>query len=116
MHTSPALAAAALLVTGLPAQWPSGASPNLAVADGPGEQVLPKVAPTSDGGCYLGWFDSRTGSYTVRLQRLDAGGNEQWAHNGIVVSANPQSTSLVDWDLICDRDDHCVLAFTDTRA
>lgn len=108
--------AAGLLSGGLAAQWSTNPAQNLAIADGAGEQVLAKVAATADGGCYLGWFDSRSGGYEVRLQRLDAAGVAQWAHNGIVVSGHPQSTSLVDWDLLCDRDDHCVLVFTDTRA
>ena len=106
----------AVLAAALPAQWTANPAQNLAVADGAGEQVLPKVGLTGDGGCYLGWFDNRTGGYEVRLQRLDRFGNELWAHNGIVVSANPQSTSLVDWDLITASDDSCVLTFTDTRA
>ena len=98
------------------AQWPNTPTTNLSVADGAGEQVLPKIAATPDGGSYVGWFDNRSGGYEVRLQRLDKNGVEQWAHNGIVVSNNPQSTSLVDWDLICDTDGFCVLTFTDTRA
>ncbi|MBM4062689.1 MAG: hypothetical protein FJ265_16570 [Planctomycetes bacterium] len=98
------------------AQWPTNPSTNLPVADGTGEQSVPKFAVTSDGGCYAAWFDNRGGSYAVRLQRLAAAGVELWPHNGILVSGNPQSTSLVDWDLICDSEDHCVLAFTDTRA
>lgn len=110
------LLAVAAIAAVLPAQWPSNPAQNFAVADGTGEQVLPKVGLTRDGGCYLGWFDNRTGGYQVRLQRLDRFGNEAWAHNGIVVSANPQSTSLVDWDLIAASDDSCVLTFTDTRA
>jgi hypothetical protein len=109
-------AVAVTVAASLPAQWPSSPSTNLSVADGTGEQVLPKIAALRDGGSYVGWFDSRNGSYEVRLQRLDKDGVEQWAHNGIVVSNNPQSTSLVDWDLVCDSDDHCVLTFTDTRA
>ena len=121
--TRPTLAGLALglstilvLPTALAAQWSSNPSQNLSIGDGPGEQVLPKIAATSDGGCYLGWFDSRSGGYAVYLQRLSADGTEQWPHGGLLVSNNPQSTSLVDWDLICDSDDHCVLAFTDTRA
>jgi hypothetical protein len=100
----------------LTAQWSNNPAQNLSVADGAGEQVLGKLAATTDGGCYIGWFDNRNGTYEVRLQRLDAAGVEQWGHNGILVSNNPQSSSLVDWDLICDTEDHCVLAFTDTRA
>ena len=98
------------------AQWSPNAAQNLSVADGAGEQVLNKIALLPDGGCYVGWFDNRNGGYEVRLQRLDRDGQEQWAHNGIVVSNNPQSTSLVDWDLICDSTGLCVLTFTDTRA
>lgn len=99
-----------------PAQWPTTSSPNLPVGDAAGEQSLAKVAATSDGGCYVGWFDNRSGSYAVYLQRFDSAGVEQWQHGGILVSGNPQSSSLVDWDLIADSLDHCVLVFTDTRA
>ena len=35
---------------------------------------------------------------------------------GIVVSNNPQSSSLQDWDLISDGAGGCVVAFTDTRS
>ena len=116
LATTSRLLAFATFVAAASAQWPNVPSTNLSVADGFGEQVLPKIAPTLDGGSYVGWFDSRNGAYEVRLQRLDKNGLEQWAHNGIVVSNNPQSTSLVDWDLVSDADDHCVLTFTDTRA
>lgn len=105
-----------LLAAPLAAQWSPSAASNLSLADGAGEQVLNKIALTSDGGAYVGWFDNRNGGYEVRLQRLDRDGVEQWPHNGIVVSNNPQSTSLQDWDLICDSQGYCVLAFTDTRA
>ncbi|HLQ37068.1 MAG TPA: hypothetical protein VK348_04665 [Planctomycetota bacterium] len=111
-HTLAVFAFATLL----PAQWSNNPAQNLAVGDRTGEQVLPKIAATSDGGCYLGWFDHAGSNYDVYLQRLDAAGQEQWPHGGILVSGNPQSTSLVDWDLLCDRFDHCVLVFTDTRA
>jgi hypothetical protein len=115
-HSSSVALAASLLAATAAAQWPSTPSPNFSVADRRGEQVLPKIAATSDGGCYIGWFDQFSGNYEVRLQRLDARGVELWPRQGILISANPQSSSLVDWDLLCDRDDHCVLAFTDTRA
>src|SRR5262245_31183133 len=107
---------AAFLAPAVRAQWSTSPSTNLPIGDGVGEQVLPKVAVASDGGCYIGWFDNRSGVYAVYLQRLDPAGVESWPHGGILVSGNPQSTSLVDWDLICDSQDHCVLTFTDTRA
>lgn len=98
------------------ATWSNDPAANLSIADGPGEQVLPKLALTSDGGCYLGWFDNGAGGYQVRLQRLDRWGNELWPHNGVLVSSHPQSTSLVDWDVDADAADHAVLVFSDTRA
>ena len=45
---------------------------NLAVADAASDQILPLVAPTSDGGCYISWFDGIANGFDVRLQRLDA--------------------------------------------
>lgn len=97
------------------ATWSSDATSNLAVADGSGDQVLPLVGSTSDGGLWLGWFDNRSGAYRVYVQRLDAAGREQFAHNGLLVSAHPQNTALFGWDLIVDTEDHCVLVFSDTR-
>jgi hypothetical protein len=99
-----------------PARWSNDPAVNLAIADRPGEQVVPKVAATSDGGCYVSWFDNAVGGYRVYLQRLNRWGDEMWPHNGILVSSNPQSTSLVDWDLDADASDHAIVVFTDTRA
>ena len=36
------------------------------------------------------------------VQCVDAQGNALFAPNGLLVSSNPQSTSLVDWDLVTD--------------
>ncbi len=98
------------------AGWSPMRDENLAVADRTGDQVLPKIAATPDGGCYVGWFDTAFGGYQVFLQRLDAGGTELWPHNGILVSDNPQDTWLTDWDLISDSAGNAVLAFVDIRA
>ena len=98
------------------AQWPSDPMVNLAIADRGGEQVLPKIASTPDRGCYVAWFDQALGGYSVYLQRLDRDGNEQWPHNGILISNHSQSSSLVEWDLISDSDGNAVLVFTDTRS
>jgi hypothetical protein len=97
------------------AQWPDDPAANLAIADATGEQVVPKVARTADGSTYVAWFDTQTGAYQVRLQLLSPDGVELWEHNGIVVSAHPQSSSLVDWDLLADTAGNAVLVFTDTR-
>jgi hypothetical protein len=62
------------------AQWSDDPTQNLAVANRSGEQTQAKIHATSDGGAYVSWFDNNSGGYDVYLQRLDAGGNEQWAH------------------------------------
>jgi hypothetical protein len=98
------------------AQWSSNSATNLTICDTTGEQILSKIGITSDGGCYIGWFDQRNGSYAVYLQRLNAQGVKQFANNGLLISNNSQSTSLVDWDLAVDDSDCCILAFTDERA
>lgn len=98
------------------AQWPSDPNVNLTVCDTSGRQELPKITATADGGCYISWFDTRAGAYRVYMQRLDASGVKQWESNGLLVSANPQSTSLVDWDLTVDDSSNAIVVFTDTRA
>jgi hypothetical protein len=109
--------ACALVLLSSPAQasWSTDPEVNLAVANGAGEDVVPKIAGLPDGTCYIGWFDNSTGNYNVRLQRLSADGTEQWPHNGILVSSHAQDTWLTDWDLICDAAGNCVLTFSDIR-
>src|SRR5215813_7143013 len=110
------LASSALLSPALPAQWSGNPGSNLAVCNAANDQSVPKIAATGDGKTWLGWFDQRSGSYAVYVQLLDAGGAEQFPHNGLLVSANPQLSSLVDWDLKADSQGNCVLVFTDSRA
>jgi len=97
------------------AQWSTNPAVNLAVCDTTGEQALAKIGSTSDGGSYISWFDNRSGSYAVYLQRLDPLGNKLWAPTGLLISNNAQSSSLVDWDLMVDDNDNAIVAFTDTR-
>jgi hypothetical protein len=99
----------------LSAQWSSDPATNLQVCDVTGEQALPKIASTSDGGCYISWFDNRNGSYAVYLQRLDVMGNKLWATDGLLISNNAQNTSLVDWAIASDNHNNAILTFTDTR-
>lgn len=107
-----------LLLSSSPAiaQWPSDPAANLAVCNTTGDQAVPKIAAGGDGSTWTAWFDNRGGSYAVYAQKLDAQGNEAFPHNGLLVSANPQSSSLVDWGIESDGAGGCVLAFTDVRA
>jgi len=96
------------------AQWSSDPAVNLRVTDATGDQVQPKVAPTDDGGCYISWFDSLGNGFDVRVQKLDAGGNELLAHNGVLV-ADRNFSSTQDYGLDVDASGNALLAFRDDR-
>ncbi len=97
-------------------QWNSNTAVNTLVSDPTGEQSVQKLALCPDGSTYYSWFDNRGGSYAVYLQKLDVNGVPQFAANGILVSGNPQNSSLVDWDMIADNNNNCILTFTDIRS
>jgi hypothetical protein len=120
MHKRPGFVAmgtvACLLLPGTAiGQWSPDSLQNLQVCDLAGEQVTPKIAATSDGGCFISWFDSRSGGYCLYLQRLDAEGNKLFAGDGLLVSDRSQMTWLVDYDMAVDADDNAVIVFSDTR-
>jgi len=98
------------------AQWNPNTSVNTLVSDETGEQSVQKLALCPDGSTYFAWFDNRGGSYAVYLQKLDINGNAQFAAGGILISSNPQNSSLVDWDMIADNNNNCILTFTDIRS
>ena len=105
-----------LIINYAVAQWSTDPGINLMICDVTGEQVLPKISLTSDGGCYIAWFDTRTGNYNVYLQRLDPSGNKMFATDGLLISDNTQNSYIVDWDMMTDNSDNAVIAFSDIRA
>lgn len=98
------------------AQWNSNTAVNTLVCDENGEQSVTKMALCPDGSTYYSWFDSRSGSYAVYIQKLDVNGNIVFPAGGILVSNNPQNSSLVDWDMIADNNNNAILTFTDIRS
>jgi len=98
------------------AQWSTDPNVNLMICDVTGEQVLPKISLTSDGGCYIAWFDTRTGNYNVYLQRLDPAGNKMFANDGLLISDHTSNSWIVEWDMMTDNTDNAVIAFSDIRA
>ena len=106
----------ALGLASLPAtaQWSTDPAVNLVLSDRSGEQVQPKVAATADGGAYVSWFDNADGGYDVYLQRLDARGFEQWAHNGILI-ADRSYSSTQDYGLTVDTAGNALLAYRDDQ-
>lgn len=96
------------------AQWSDDPGVNLTLADSSGEQVQPKMVPTADGGFWVSWFDNSTGGYDVYLQRLDADGVEQFAHNGILI-ADRDFSSTEDYGLAVDADGNALLAYRENQ-
>jgi len=97
------------------AQWSSNPMANLGVGVANGDQATPKMAAGPDSGCYIAWFDNRSGEYCVYLQRLNSLGEPQFALNGMLVSNHPQMTWLVDWDMTVDADNNAIIVFADMR-
>jgi hypothetical protein len=95
--------------------FPDDPSTNLPVAAKPGSQTVQKAATLADGTTWVGWFDNDGGGFKLFVQRFTPEGVKVFADDGLLVSDAPQSTSLVDWDLIADDDGACVVVFTDTR-
>lgn len=94
------------------AQWSDDPAINSAIADRSGDQVQPKVRAAPDGGSYIAWFDNNSGGYDVYVQRLDAAGNELWAHNGVLVRDRAVS-STQDYDLAVDTAGNAIVVFND---
>ncbi len=97
------------------AEWSADPAVNLPLGDGPGDQVVPHLTINPDNSCYTGWYDTGSGNYDVALQLVSAEGTEMWPHGGIIVSAHPQNTWVMDWALICDSAGNAIVAFADIR-
>jgi len=116
---NPAFLAIPLLLLstpGLSAQWSADSSVNTTVVTRIGDQALPKSASTADGSRWVAWFDNASGNYDVFAQLYDPAGNAVFPLGGMLISSQPQSTSLVNWDLIAGTNGNAVIVFTDTRA
>ncbi|MFN8178745.1 MAG: FlgD immunoglobulin-like domain containing protein [bacterium] len=116
MFTKRFLLGLAVSAMALPAyaMWSSDPATNLSIADAASDQAQPKIAPTSDGGCYISWFDGIGNGYDVRVQKLDVFGNEVFAHNGVLV-ANLSLSSTTDYGIDVDAAGNALLTFQDDR-
>lgn len=91
-----------------------GPATDVVLSDLSGEQVQPKVVDAADYATWNSWFDNSTGGYDVRLQRLDAQGQETFAHNGLLI-ADRSFSSTQDYDLAVDGGNSALLIFRDDR-
>ncbi len=101
----------------LTAQWVNDPSINKGVVVAPGNQSKPKIISSSSypGISYVSWVSNKNGSYNVRLQKLDASGNELWDSGGLLVSNSKATSWLTDWDMIIDANDCAIIVCQDER-
>ena len=98
------------------AYWPNDPAINMVISEGAGEQSLPEVCPSIDGGCYISWYSTASGNYDVYLQRLDGGGTPQWQPNGILIDGHTQDTWITDYDMTVDAGNNAIIVVNDIRA
>lgn len=100
------------------AQWSSNPAANTVLANGPGDQVQPKILPLANGNWYLSWFDGTNtpppAGYKVFAQAIDAGAVALGPQNGLLV-ANLGVSSTEDYGLSVDTAGNGLLAFLDDR-
>ncbi len=94
-------------------QWSTDPAVNNPINIMSGEQAIPKIATCPNGNSYIASFSSENGNYNVRMQLVDAQGNNLWTTNGILISDNPQMTWLTDWDMTADNANHAILTWQD---
>lgn len=98
------------------AQWSTDASIPTLISGFTGEQVMPKVAITTEGNTYICRFDNQNGAYQVFLQLLSPSGIPLWTlPTGVLVSAHPQMTWLTEYDLTVDQNSNALIVFQDIR-
>ncbi|MGH8173530.1 MAG: hypothetical protein ACREPX_10295 [Rhodanobacteraceae bacterium] len=105
-----ALMLCALVATPAHAQWSSDPANNLIVADIVNGNTQPKIVAAADGGFYVSWLDNIGAGFDILLQKLDATGNEVWAHNGVVVAERDYS-STYDYGLSTDSLGNAYVSF-----
>jgi hypothetical protein len=95
--------------------WSDDPSLNTQISSLTGEQVIPRVATTSNRDFYISYFSNEAGNYNVRLQKVTHNGLFLWTTDGVLVSDHPQMTWLTDWDMKADNENNAILAFQDIR-
>ncbi|MCB2212822.1 T9SS type A sorting domain-containing protein [bacterium] len=116
MHAGFVALLALILIAGTAsAQWPDDPATNLVLSSGAGEQTVPLIERTSDGGAWILFYNNGSGNYDVYLQRLDANGNVMFG-NGLLVSDNAQNSWVTEWDFAVDANDNAIVCTNDVRA
>lgn len=104
-----------LLIFTAQAQWTTNTDVNTLVVDSEGGDM--QALGTSDGKTYVVFWESVSAptNYELRMQVLDAEGNQTLGSNGVLVSDQiPMSTFTVLWNIVVDADDNLYIGVTGT--
>jgi len=79
------------------------------------DQIVPHVAPLTDGGAWISWYSFTDQEYfQMWLQRIDRSGNPLFDAPGLLVADHPSPASWVtDYTLLTDESDNAVIVFPD---
>jgi hypothetical protein len=100
-------------------QWTTDTLQNTMVRDSSSlDETANMMATAADGSSYISWFEPNTaaGGYELRMQRLDARGQQMWGSRGLLVSNKKQSSALFRYDLKTDANGNAIVGFQDVRA
>jgi len=84
----------------------------IAVCTAAQDQTIPLIVRDGAGGAIITWGDDRAGSH-IFAQRIDAGGNVKWAHDGAALCTAPGGQ--FDPTIASDDSGGAVLSWDDTR-
>lgn len=96
-------------------QWTSDPAVNQLISGAPSDQNQVKIAPSPDGGFWVSWLDGIGTGWDVRLQKLDARGQEAFPSGGLLV-ADRGFSSTQDYGLSVATNGDALLAFRDDRS
>ncbi len=91
-------------------QWTAN---GVAVSATTGEQRYSTIASDGGGGAIITWHDSRSGSYHIYAQRVNASGAAQWTANGVAIctAAGVQNYPMI----MSDGAGGAIIAWNDGR-
>ena len=90
--------------------WPANGS--LFCNNGGYTEVITSMISDGYGGTIMAWFDSRTASTSIYVQRIDAAGIPQWGITGLVIGYEVASQGL---SMISDGQGGAIITWQDQR-
>ncbi len=91
--------------------WASGGQ---VICAKPNFQIHPRIVSDGAGGAIVSWHDSRTYSYDIYAQHIDATGSMLWTTDGEAICSAPQGQQYPD--MVSDSSGGAIIVWHDSRA